>query len=405
MRRALFGLIVVACGPTPRSPRASASVGCADALRARDAIDTSPAPAICAPLFEALAPLGPEARARIHGLAIVRHGRGRCGDACPDLATALMSDATLAYYDAGAHALVVDDATFAGPAWRGGTPDAAALAAYLAGLGLDWPGLVARLGLPQTAPIAVGAPEVFDTIVRRGPRALLGGDVPLVDLLRHELGHAIELHRPDRSSVIAGWSSATGWREVSSGEIADGYVDGAFASEQPIVASRLVLGLARGAGFYAPGGATPTAYGAFDPIEDFAEAFRLVHADPVALGTASPVRLVIAAAGEVSLRDPALRRFIGPGVTALLAPEVDPAFAMAILRAHGDALLPEAAALADPRPLPIPAELDPDVRAQVDRDALVVTIGAYRFRPSDAAIRAYIANLTAAVRDLRGFDR
>lgn len=400
MRAAIAACALAACVPAPRAPAIDPAT-CAATLRARYAIDTAPAPAICVPLAAALAPLGPAAIARIRGLAIVRGGRGRCGDACPDLATALMSDATLAYYRIADHALVVTEATFAGPRWRGGAPAPAALRGYLDDLGLDGPGLVARLGLGAMAP---GDPRVFDAIVRRGPRVLLG-EYTLVDLLRHELGHAVELHQPDASRQIHGWSSATGWRDTDGPEPADGNVGGGFANEQPIVASRLVLGLPRGAGWYQLRGPAPTGYASFDPIEDFAEAFRLVHQDPVALGERSSVRLVIAAAGEVSLRAPALRRFIRPGVTALLADGVDPHYAMAILRAHGDALLPAIAPLADPRPLAIPADLDPEVRGLLREADLVARIGGLQFRPSDAAIAAYVASVNEAVLELREFNR
>lgn len=250
------------------------------------------------------------------------------------------------------------------------------------------------------ADVPRGDPRVFDAIVRTGPRVLLGGDVPLVDLLRHELGHAVELHRPAFEQTIAGWSSLTGWREDGD-EIADGFVGGGFASEQPIVASRLVLALPRGAGSYVLHGSAPTGYAAFDPMEDFAEAFRLAHADPVALGTRSPVRLL---AIGVPLGAP-LRRFIAPAIRALLAPDADPIYAMAIVRAYGTALLPEAAAFDDARPLPIPSDLDPKLRAYVDPAQLVVEMDGHRIRPTDVQIARYLTDIATRVRDMEEFDR
>ena len=95
MRAAIAACALAACVPAPRAPAIDPAT-CAATLRARYAIDTAPAPAICVPLAAALAPLGPAAIARIRGLAIVRGGRGRCGDACPDLATALMSASSTA---------------------------------------------------------------------------------------------------------------------------------------------------------------------------------------------------------------------------------------------------------------------------------------------------------------------
>jgi hypothetical protein len=398
-----------ACARAPAGPPAPAAVAparplteaaCAALLRVRHAIDVTPEPRICLPLAAALAPLGPASLAEVHGLVIVRDARGPCGDRCPDLASALRSDAALAYYRTVEHALHVVDATFAGPRWRGGTPDAAAVRAYLDGLGLpDWDALVARVrALPGAALPAVvppGSPVVFDAIVRHGPAQLLGGEVPLVDLLRHELGHAVLLRHLIENDAAGRWSSVTGWVEAD-GEVADGFVGGVYASELPIVASRLVLGLSRGAAArYRPSGPTPTGYGAFDPMEDHAEAFRLVHADPVALGRRSPARLLIAAAGELDLRAPRLVGFVRAGVAALLADRADPVLAMAVLRAHRAALVPAAADLADPRPLPIPASVHPDVRAALDAAVLVVEVDGLRFRPSDAAIAAFIAEAEA----------
>lgn len=386
--------------PAIATPAPLAEAACPDELRVRYGIDVTPEPRICLPLAAALAPLGPASLAEIHGLAIVRDGRGRCGDDCPDLATELLSDAALAFYRIDGHALHVVDATFTGPRWRGGTPAPAAVQAYLDALGLrDWDALVARVrALPGAALPAVvppGAPEVFDAIVRRGPAQLLGGEVSLVDLLRHELGHAVLLRHLIENDAAGRWSSVTGWREAN-GEVADGFVGGVYASERPIVASRLVLGLSRGAASrYRPLGPAPTAYGAFDPMEDHAEAFRLVHADPEALGRRSPVRLLIAAAGELDLRAPRLVRFVRPGVAALLAAGADPVLAMAVLRAHRAALVPAASDLADPRPLPMPATIHPTVRAAVEAAAFVVEVDGLQFRPSDAAIAAFIAEAEA----------
>ncbi|MBK9032655.1 MAG: hypothetical protein IPL61_15495 [Myxococcales bacterium] len=385
--------------------------GCAAELLATDAIDVAPEPRICVPLRDALARLGPATRAVARALVIVRDARGPCADQCPDLAAALMSDAALAYYRVGRHELHVVDATFAGPRWRSGPPSPAALRTYLDGLGLaDWAALVARVralpGVTLPAVVPEGSPLVLDAIVRRGPAVLLGGDVALPDLLIHELGHAVLLRDALESVRVAAWASLTGWTEDDDTR-ADGYVGGSFSGEQAIVASRLVLGLPRGAGTsYRPGGAgLATGYAAFDPVEDHAESFRLVHADPVALGAAAPAKLLVLAAGEVDLRAPALRRFIRPGVAALLAPEVDPVLAMATVRAHGDALLPEAAALADPRPLALPDDLHPEVRAALDDAALVVTIGRLQFRPSDAAIAALIASWERQRADLEEFQQ
>lgn len=408
-------LVVVALGCG--GPRAPAAVACAAELAGYQ-IDVTAEPRICEPLREAVRALGPAARARVEGLVVVRNARGPCGDQCPDLASALLSDAALAYYAVGRHQLHVVDATFAGPRWRGGQPAPAAIRAYLDELGLpDWAALVARVrtipGVSLPADVPEGAPELFDAIVRHGPAALLGGEVPLAQLLLHELGHAVLLGEGADFTRVQAWSSLSGWGERD-GELADGFVGGSYSNERPIVASRVLLGLPRGDdAYYRPGalahpragGGLVSGYAAFDPIEDHAESFRMIHADPVALGQVSPAKLLVAGAGEVDLRAPALRRFVRPGVEALLDVAVDPVLAMATLRAHGAALLPEVADLADPRPLPIPEDADGETRAAIAQAALIVAIGPYQFRPTDAAFAAYLARWSAARRDYEEFQR
>ena len=415
----LLGAVLGACHRPPARPSLSAAE-CAADLRTHDGIDVSPEPRICAPLREALGQLGPASRAMAHGMKIVRDARGPCGDACPDLASALLSDGALAYYRFGRHELHVVDATFDGPRWRGGTPDAAAVRAYLDGLGLaDWRALVERVraipGVTLPANVPEGSPLVWDAIVAHGPAALLGGDVTLAQLLVHELGHTVLLHDGNESWHVQTWSSLSGWGERDDpGALADGYVGGFYSNEAPIVASRLLLGLPRGeASYYVPGALPypsgglgfPTGYAAFDPIEDHAEAFRLAHGDPEALGAASPARLLVAGAGEVDLHRPELRRFIHAGVAALLDPAVDPELAMAAIRAHGAALLPEAADLADPRPLPVPADADAETRKMIDDARLVVMVGELRFRPSDEAFARFVARWLQARREMEEFER
>jgi len=147
---------------------------------------------------------------------------------------------------------------------------------------------------------------------------LLGGEVTLAELVRHELGHVVMLHAGALDAPIAQWSTIAGFTTAATGEVANGYISSGFENEQPIVASRLALGLPRGDGpHYRAAGVYPTLYASFDPVEDFAEAVRLVHSDPVALGRISPARLLVAAAGEIDLRTPALRAFVRPSDAAI----------------------------------------------------------------------------------------
>ncbi|MBP6842049.1 MAG: hypothetical protein KA190_32430, partial [Kofleriaceae bacterium] len=373
--------------PAPMPPTVD-DAGCVDALRRRHGIDAAAEPRLCAALTTAADVVAPLAGPALRGLVVVRDRGDGCGAACPDLATQLLADATLAYYQIGRHELHVTDAAFDGPRWRGGAPTPARVATYLAELGLDGPGLVARVhALPgadlRAADPSGAEPAVMDTIVRLGPPVLMAGTPALDAVLVHELAHVIQL-RTNAAGQVAAWSSWTGWTESGSGEVADGHVGGAFASERPQVASRLLLGLTRGEAWYQPAPTgPPTPYARFDPMEDFAESVRLAWSDPVGLGRRSPVRLVASAAPS-TLRAPAVRAYLVPGLRGLLSsPEA--AAAMRVVRRLGSVVLPEAAALVDPRPLPVPADASPHERALVAEAELVVTVGGLALRPTDAA--------------------
>ncbi|MCC6624510.1 MAG: hypothetical protein IT385_24900 [Deltaproteobacteria bacterium] len=377
------------------SPTASS---CAQELMRAYAIDVTPEPRICEALAQAIAPLSPEHREMVKGLVIVRDARGPCADACPDLATALMSDGALAFYRNVRRELHVLDAAFEGPRWRGGRPTPEALRALYAALDLpDWRALVERVrALPGSALAPdppEGDPAVLDAIVRGGARTLLGGEVPLADLVRHELGHAILDALEPSPGLIGMWATLSRWTDHR-GSPADGYATGVWTGERPAVAVRLVLGLPRGPSYYTPGEGLPTRYAAFDPMEDFAESLRMAHADPVALGRASPAKLLVMAAGAIDLSTPALRPFLVPGVAALLAPHVDPSLASRTLRAHADVLALEVEALralADPRPIALPPDAHPELGAMLDAQRFPVAVGPLVLRPSDAAIARVLA--------------
>jgi hypothetical protein len=404
-----LALALTGCSPVGKPPAAPAlsPAACVADLAARLDVDASADPRVCAPLAEAIATLGPSATGIVRGLRVVRDARGPCGDECPDLAAQLLSDAALASYRFGAHEMHVMDAAFGGPRWTRGVPTAAALAAYLAGLGVDWPGLVARVrSLPgaelPSGVLPDGDARVLDAIVRTGPAVMMNGAPGLADLFRHELGHAFQLNAQGAGVGVEGFATAVGWRERS-GEGADGWVGGEYRGEDPIVASRLLLGLPRGdATSYVPGGAGhPTPYARFDPMEDFAESVRLAHVAPAALGEASPARLIAAAAmAPELLADPALRRFVVPGTGALLAAPFAEG-AMMLVRRLGTAILPEAAARADARPLPFPADATAEERAAIDALDLVVTIDGHPFRPTDAAFLATFSATRDHLRTMR----
>jgi hypothetical protein len=398
--------------PSPDSPPSNAPPvairTCAETLLADLGIDVSPEPRVCEPLLRVISTLGPTALTEIRDLVIVRGARGPCGDQCPDLATALMSDAALAFYRIATHELHVLDAAFEGPRWRSPLPSPAAVADYLAALGLpDWPALITRVnlvtGLVLPTDLPPGAPAVLDAIVVHGPRLLLGREVDLEGIIRHELGHTVQLRNDVTTGAVAEWATLSGWTEPADAEPADGYVKGVFASERPIVASRLVLALPRGAPtFYVPTHDTfATGYAAFDPMEDYAEALRLLRDDPTRLGEAAPAKLLTLVATTMhGLPDTAIaialaphRRFIEPGVRALLAPHVDAFLTARVLRTLGPSILPEATPLADATPLVHSPDLPPSVAAELA--TLVVDLGTATFRPTDAAVAVSARELEA----------
>lgn len=405
----VVGVALVACGGTRERPVAPpkdetiAPEACAAELRARYAIDITPEPRACVPLFEALASL-PQAQHLAHGLVIVRDHRGYCGETCPDLASAIYSDAQQASYSVPRHELHLTDAAFTGSRWRSGPPSHERVQAYLAELGIDWRGFVERVRRMPGVVLPPGElPEadvrVFEAFVQVAPRVMLGGETSLADLLRHEMGHMIQLRGFGMYGHLA-WSRLTGWVFAKSGDPAQPFLP-SYTPEQAIVGSRLALGLPRGQGEYRPTRAgAPTPYAQFDPWEDFAESVRLAYRDPRALARTSAVRLFVAGT-PASLRFPEVRALIVPTLTLLLADEGCP-LSLAAVRTLGAALLPEAAPLADPRPLPVPADVTDRERKRVDEGQCTATVGAYTFRPTDQAFAAFFAEQRS---DLRALDQ
>lgn len=321
--------------PAPVAP-APAPETCAARLLREHRIDIAPAPEICEPLSAAINLLGPTAQAEIKDLVIVRGTRGPCADFCPDLASALMSDAALAFYRIGAHELHVLDAMFDGPRWRSPSPAEEALTAYLDALGLTWEALVTRVrevtGVELPDSLARGDTRIYQAIVEHGPRILLGREVSHESILLHELGHAILLRAEGEARRTALWSALSDWREAGPGGYdtpADGVLGGQLSGELPIVASRLALGLPRGDdALYRPHAEVfATGYAAFDPREDYAEALRLLRDDPVRLGQVAPAKLlyILAEVGagrstdELRVLLAVHRAFVAPGLTALSA--------------------------------------------------------------------------------------
>jgi hypothetical protein len=68
---------------------------------------------------------------------------------------------------------------------------------------------------------------------------------------------------------------------------------------------------------------------------------------------------------------------------------------MRVIEGAGESILPEAAELADARPLPVPADATTEERAIVTEAQLVVTVGGQTFRPTDAAFQTWFTQLRA----------
>jgi hypothetical protein len=399
------GLVLVACGATRERPVAPpkdetiAPEACAAELRARYAIDISPEPRACVPLFEALASL-PQAQLLAHGMVIVRDERGFCGETCPDLASAIYSDAQQASYAIGRHELHLTDAAFTGSRWRSGAPAPEHVAAYLAGLGIDWRGFVERVRrmpgveLPP-GELPDGDVRVFDAFVRVAPRVMLAGDISLADLIRHEMGHMIQM-RGFGLDAHYSWSRLTGWASPVDGRPVQPYMP-SYTPELAIVGSRLALGLPRGEGEYRlTRSGSPTPYAQFDPWEDFAESVRLAYRDPRGLARTSAIRLFVAGTPAI-LGIPEVRALIAPTLKHLLSDE-ECALSIATIRALGPALLPEAVAVADARPLPFPADATDRERAYVAEARCTASIGGYTFRPTDRAFGVYFDTVRSEIR-------
>ena len=72
---------------------------------------------------------------------------------------------------------------------------------------------------------------------------MMGGEVPLEELLLHEMGHALQLESGSMSlaSRMSFWASLSGFTESKSKEPTNGFVGGMNTSEHTMVLIRLLL--------------------------------------------------------------------------------------------------------------------------------------------------------------------
>jgi len=271
---------------------------------------------------------------------------------------------------------VTDAGARLAPSWGQAPPTREQMAAFLLDeVGYEVPGeraqqideawrrfvvtVYAWRGEPAPTPLpAVGAVEVLDRFLVDGVRRSLGGDVPLEQMLFHELAHAVQNHLRRMEPHMTMWGSLSGWRERDGDKPADGYSSGRFAIERPVVLIRLLLGLPRGDSLYVPHERARfvDTYARYDLREDFAECARLMAYDPQRLAEAAPMKfLYLGSLGWSAKLDPktpgpmwlgrdtmevdAFRRATVAGARALLSERPDdvqphPLAVAALLRAH-----------------------------------------------------------------------
>lgn len=243
-------------------------------------------------------------------------------------------------------------------------------------------------GEPVPEPLPpLGAVEVLDRFLDDGVRRALGGEVPLEQLLFHELAHAVQNHLQRMIPHIEAWATLSDWRERADDRPTDGYSGGMFAMEQPAVLIRLLLDLPRGPATYAPrdDAGFVDRYARFDLREDFAECARLMAYEPERLAATAPSRfLFLDALGwsarldarqpgprwltDERLATPVMQAAVAAGASALLREDErapPPLMAAALLRAHQDLLRGEALPPAH-APGALPTDLPPTVRARFD---------------------------------------
>lgn len=236
----------------------------------------------------------------------------------------LMQRAAFMIFNIMSREVTVLDSGVAGRAWWGQPPpEMSELLPFLAGvadvLGVDapddvedvafgvaWQAFVARVFswrgevVPDPVP-SPGEVAVLDRFLEDGVWRSLGGEAGLVELMVHELGHAIQLDRRcDMLGRMTSWATLSGFVRTADGMPANGYAAGRFAVEDSLVLARMILageraGVTRGASaLYQPAEKSRfvNCYAEFDLREDYAECFRLMVLKPELLAKAAPVKFL-----------------------------------------------------------------------------------------------------------------
>lgn len=116
------------------------------------------------------------------------------------------------------------------------------------------------------------------------------------EVMIHEMGHHMQLGLSNENEYVAEFGKLSGWVERESGEIADGYIQGASTAEDIVdVYQQLASENCLDAGHYGLQ-LTPqersqrfvTTYASTDPMEDFAESYKTFVLNPVHLIQRSP---------------------------------------------------------------------------------------------------------------------
>jgi hypothetical protein len=312
------------------------------------------------------------------------------------------------------------------PFWGQAPPEPAELSLFLAGvadlLGVEapedaegpalakaWEAFAERVysWRGETVPIPLpppGAPEVLDRFLKDGVGRALDGQVPMVQMLVHELGHALQLD-PEGGMVdrMLCWATLSGFVETSDHEKADGFVGGGQSIEHAQVLIRLILAdepdkSPRGpmADYQPSSGARfVNRYGRYDLREDYAECFRLMVFDPERLARLAPEKfLYLNALGwnaRLDVKNPGPLWYSGETFARLLpkssrravferllgtngqGPALHEVALAAVLRAHAEELAAED--LPPPYALLVtPDDLPGQLRASLDEGMLTAEV-------------------------------
>lgn len=235
----------------------------------------------------------------------------------------LLNKAAYASMSASHELRIYDSGASNRPRWGQAAPNPTELCAFLAGIAdvleveapkgpndpaftKAWIAFARRVyswrdeTLPDPVP-PPGDPKVLDRFLEDGVWRALGGKVPFVQMLVHELGHALQLTpKGGLFDRMLCWATLSGFIETADQQKADGFVGGGQQLENALVLIRLILSdepanMPRGpAADYQPSSEARfvNRYSRYDLREDYAECFRLMVFDPERLAKVAPEKFL-----------------------------------------------------------------------------------------------------------------